>query len=117
MNSEELKQVKTVSGPYYYSNGEGEKILHLPTTLTDNVKAVNEEGTASESLKNIIAEQFAIMELGLKRDICNLYVSTQGLHGNHIQLSGNATVMSVKEHRNIMNVDGEVDPTLPYIEI
>lgn len=119
MNNEraELKKVRAVSGPYYYTDGNNGKVLHLPTTLVENVKMVNDDGTEAINLKDIIASQFAMMELGLKKDICNLYVSTQGLHGNHIQLSGNASLMSVAEHRKNMTIEGEINPNLPYVQI
>lgn len=113
----ENEKIRAISGPYHYTDGNGGMVLHLPTTLTQNVKVIDEEGTKAIDLQSIINEQFAMMELGLKKDICNLYVSTQGLHGNEIQLSGNSTVISVSEHRKSMNVVGEVDPNLPYIEV
>ena len=113
----EIKKVRTVSGPYYYTDGNNGKVLHLPVTLVENVRLVNDNGTQAVNLKDIIASQFAMMELGLKKDICNLYVSTQGLHGNHVQLSGNASAMTVAEHRKNMTIEGEINPNLPYVQI
>ena len=118
-STQEMKSnnVETISGLQYYSNGEGGKILHLPITITDNVKCISDDGKESVDLQGIIQEQFNIIELKLKKDIFNLYLSTTPLHGNEVCCRGSLSVLSVELDRRCMDIDNELDPNLPFIEI